>query len=123
MQLRAPWACHVRNGSRLANGRGVRLDTLISHVWGRRPYTDTERWRRRAELKKALDEIAGLGGWDVSPGRRHDLWQISRPKDPYAHEPVEEWLPSPGVYYDEVEHPKLVESEKGGDSSAGAWGF
>lgn len=121
--LHAWICCHVRNGSQLANGRGVRLDTLIPHVWGRRPYTDTEYWRRRSELKKALDEIAALGGWDVAPGRRPDLWQISRPRDLYAHEPVEKWLPSPGVYYDEVERPKLIELENSGDSSAGEWGL
>lgn len=101
--LHAWLCCHMRPGHSFMGSNGVSLDTLISHVWGKRPARNAVATRkRRMALRDALNEIGSLGGWAVTIGRRDDIFHISRPKDLYAHEPVEKWLATPGMYKDEV---------------------
>lgn len=100
--LHAWLCCHLRPGSSFMGSQGVALDTLIPHVWGKRPATNAAAIRkRRMALREALTEIGSLGGWAVTAGRRDDIIHISRPKDPYAHEPVEKWTATPGIYSEE----------------------
>lgn len=102
--LHAWLCCHVRPGSSFMGAQGVQLDSLIPHVWGKRPASsDTAIRKRRMALRGALDEIGALRGWAVASGRREGVLHISRPKDPYAHEPVEKWLGTPGIYSDEMD--------------------
>lgn len=97
--LHAWLCCHLRPGASFMGSQGVSLDTLIPHVWGHRPATSAVATRkRRAALRDALVEIGALGGWAVTNGHRNDIIHIARPKDPYAHEPVEKWLKTPGIY-------------------------
>jgi hypothetical protein len=102
--LHAWLCCHMRPGSSFMGSQGVALDTLIPHVWGKRPAMhDTAIRKRRMALRDALSEIGALGGWAVTNARRHGIIHISRPKDPYAHEPVEQWLKTPGIFKDEID--------------------
>ena len=102
--LHAWLCCHLRPGASFMGSQGVALDTLIPHVWGKRPAVNAAAVRkRRMALRDALSEIGALGGWAVTSGRRDDIIHISRPLDPYAHEPVEEWLRTPGIFKDEME--------------------
>lgn len=101
--LHAWLCCHVRPGSSFMGSQGVALDTLIKHVWGKRPATNAAATRkRRMALREALSEIGSLGGWAVTSGQRDNIIHIARPKDPYAHEPVEKWMKTPGIYNDEM---------------------
>lgn len=84
---------HIRPGGRLGkNGGGAFIDTLIPHVWGRRPCTDKVKRNRRQRVREALDEIKGLDGWIVR--LEGDKVLVSRPKElPYARKGHQELLP------------------------------
>jgi len=102
--LHAWLCCHMRPGSSFMGRQGVYLDTLIPHVWGKRPAMNALATRkRRMALRDALSEIGSLGGWAVTNGSRDNAFHIARPKDPYAHEPVEKWLKTPGIFKDRAE--------------------
>jgi hypothetical protein len=102
--LHAWLCCHLRLGQSFMKGQGVKLDTLIPHVWGKRPASSKQAHRkRRMALREALEQIGSLGGWVATEDRNTGLYHISRPKELYTHEPVEKWLPTPGAYVEEVD--------------------
>lgn len=52
-------SAHIRLGESLMNGQGVLLDSLVAHVWGKRPCLPEVHWKRRGLIRKALGEIGG----------------------------------------------------------------
>lgn len=84
------WLCsNIRQGKSLGNGSGVKIDTLLPHVWGRNALNDDRRRvsNKRAQLRDALAEIDAelnslhMGyGWVVDQ-TSSGIVQVSRPKD------------------------------------------
>lgn len=108
------FSCFIREGQSLMAGKGGSLDTLASHVWGRRPASDAVWRKRRTMLKKALqDEVGRLDGWGVVPDdRRRGVWHISRPKQtPNGND---FYFPTPS------EHERFMEGIQEGRRSARA---
>ena len=69
---------HIRLGGQFMAGRGVEVNTLIRHVWGKRQCSEAVTKQRRSRIKVALNEIGKLNGWVVRLERAHAF--ISRPK-------------------------------------------
>jgi hypothetical protein len=105
------FSCFIREGQSLMAGRGASLNTLASHVWGRRPASDAVWRKRRTMLKKALhDEVGQLPGWGVVPDdHRRGVWHISRPKQ--AQNTNDFYLPTPS------EHRRFMEGIQEGRRS------
>lgn len=76
--LHAWLSAHIRQGFSLMDGQGAKLDTLARHIWGNRPVSDSVKWKRRFELKKAIVEIGQLDGWAASVDGRN-IARFSRP--------------------------------------------
>jgi hypothetical protein len=84
-------SAYVRPEGSLMAGQGANLDSLVAHVWGRRPCSEDVHWKRRGLVRQALAEIGGQVsiadgqeiihrgiGWTVQQDR--DLVLVSRPK-------------------------------------------
>lgn len=69
----------IRLGATLMAGRGADIDTLIKHVWGKRPCSDNVIKQRRMRIRDALSQINKLHGWTVRLEGTHAF--ISRPKE------------------------------------------
>lgn len=82
-------SAYVRKGGSLMAGRGAGLDTLLGHVYGKRPCSDSAHRNRRGYIRDALAEIGELRGWGVE----HDGGQVyvSRSRE---REAFEDFLPS-----------------------------
>jgi hypothetical protein len=98
------FSCFIREGQSLMAGKGASLNTLASHVWGRRPASDAVWRKRRSDLKKALlGEVGKLEGWGVVQDvERRGIWHISRPKQIRNRDDF--YLPTP------AEHERFMES-------------
>jgi hypothetical protein len=57
--------------SQLMAGKGAEIDTLIRHVWGKRPCTDSVMGNRRMRIREALDLINTLPDWGVRIEGKH----------------------------------------------------
>lgn len=69
---------NIRLGRCLMAGRGAEIDTLVRHVWGKRPCSDNVFRQRRSRLKVALCAINNLEGWVCDIKGTHVF--VSRPK-------------------------------------------
>ncbi|MCP3713128.1 hypothetical protein M3I54_40680 [Paraburkholderia sp. CNPSo 3274] len=58
-------SAYIRPGSHLMAGRGADIDSLVSHVWGKRPCSDAVNRQRRGRIRDALDSVGKLRGWAV----------------------------------------------------------
>lgn len=72
---------HIRPGGHLMAGRGAEVDSLIRHVWGKRPCSEGVMRIRRMRLREALEQVARLPGWSVQINRTHAF--VGRPKQVY----------------------------------------
>lgn len=71
-------SAYIRPGQSLMAGRGAEVDTLVRHVWGKRPASDGTLKQRRRRIRDALGAIKDLRGWTTSIEGSHAF--ISRPK-------------------------------------------
>jgi hypothetical protein len=58
-------SAYVRRGASLMAGRGAAIDTLLNHVYGKRPCKDSAKRNRRQYVRAALKEIGNIEGWGV----------------------------------------------------------
>lgn len=72
-------SAHIRLGGQLMAGRGASIDSLIAHVWGKRPSNENQHRKRRVLVRSALNEIGKLEGWVVRLEGSTAL--VSRPKE------------------------------------------
>lgn len=95
---------NIRRGGHIGiSGNGVFINTLVNHVWGKRPASEVTKRKRQALIRKALGEIGKLNGWvaRIDGDRAH----ISRPKE-LPNSPLgEELLPG-----DIAEHTEYLRS-------------
>jgi len=70
---------HIRLGGQLMAGRGAEIDTLIKHVWGKKPASEDVMKKRRYRVRQALEEINKIDGWVCIIKGSHTY--ISRPKE------------------------------------------
>lgn len=60
------WYCgYTRLGKRMGFENGVKIDTLIRHVWGKRPFSEAVSKKRRVAIKRAVNKINELPGWEA----------------------------------------------------------
>lgn len=60
------WFCgYTRLGKRMGFENGVKIDTLIRHVWGKRPFSEAVSKKRRVAIKRAVNKINELPGWEA----------------------------------------------------------
>jgi hypothetical protein len=52
-------------------GEGAEIDTLIRHVWGKRPCSKDVVKNRRAAIIRAIKKINTLPGWETSIKKTH----------------------------------------------------
>ncbi|SER88582.1 replication protein C, IncQ-type [Giesbergeria anulus] len=71
-------SAYIRPGQSLMAGHGAEVDTLIRHVWGNRPASESTLKQRRRRIREALGAINALRGWTTSVEGSHAF--ISRPK-------------------------------------------
>lgn len=76
--LHAWLSCHVRSGGSLMAGQGARLDTLVRHVYDKRPVSDAVQRKRRQQVRAAVSEINQLAGWAAAVDGR-GIVRFSRP--------------------------------------------
>jgi hypothetical protein len=66
------WLCaFIRLGGPLMAGKGAEIDTLIRHVWGKRPCSEDVMKKRRVRIKHAIKKINTLPGWETSIKNTH----------------------------------------------------
>jgi hypothetical protein len=66
------WLCaFIRLGGPLMAGEGAEIDTLIRHVWGKRPCSKDVVKNRRAAIIRAIKKINTLPGWETSIKKTH----------------------------------------------------
>jgi hypothetical protein len=121
--LHAWLSANIRLGGRLGNGNGVRIDTLLPHVWGSHTMSESRKVvsTRRGRLRDALEEIAdktkclhkGPAGWVIEQ-TTSGLVSVSRPKTLPWQEDLGFTSPS-----DMVQELNAMEPEEGGKS----WGW
>ena len=55
----------VNRGGQLGFGNGCGINKLITHVWGKKPFSDSVLVARQKRIRAALKEIGKLKGWIV----------------------------------------------------------
>ena len=58
-------SAYINKGASLMAGRGASVDTLVNHVYGKRPCKSGAKRRRKQYVVAALKEINNLEGWGV----------------------------------------------------------
>ncbi len=101
-------SAHIRLGGSLMAGRGVAIDSLIPHVYGRSRCSDKV-WRvRRGQIRAALAEISDLKGWVCSldaTGRA----VVCRPK----LIPIQDVVGTPGEIDEMIRAGNLIPTKNG----------
>ena len=69
----------VNRGEQLGFGNGCSIEKLITHVWGKKPFSDSVLAVRQKRIRAALREIGQLPGWTTRIER--NIAFVSRPKD------------------------------------------
>lgn len=77
--LHAWLSSRIQLGGSLMAGNGAQIDTLVAHVYGRRPCSADTMTQRRGYIKTALSRINEIKGWACTVEGNHAL--ISRPKE------------------------------------------
>lgn len=78
---------YIRLGGDLMAGRGAEIDTLVRHVWGKRPCNDNVMKQRRIRIRKALEKINNLEGWICRFKATHVF--VYRPKElPWGNDAI-----------------------------------
>ncbi len=73
------WLCaFIRRGGSLMAGNGAEIDRLIGHVWGKHPCSQDVMKKRRQAIKKAIEKINTLPGWEANIKNTHVY--VRRPK-------------------------------------------